>query len=248
MIPFGIPILAETQRGQEILPGQPSSSPGMDRLFRSLYVESINTPVPAGNAHEAPFLSLLGYSGSDYVVADSTVLSGFVDFRTELEAYSAIVVASDHGGMLTATELGFLNAHSSEVIDYLNSGSGLAAFAESNATGLLGSTPRFQFLPFLVSSVDFNVAETGNTVTAFGASLGLTNFDVNGNFSHNYFATTGGMTPVDLFNGDPNRPLSLATRSTVGPGGVIPEPATVVLIGLGIASLVVLRRRNSYTR
>jgi hypothetical protein len=193
-----------------------------------------------------PFLTLLGYSASDYVVADSTALSGFPDFRAALDPYSAIVVASDHGGMLTAAELSFLNAHSGDIIDYINSGGGLAAFAESNARGLLGTTPRFQFLPFLVSSVDFNVPETGNTVTPFGASLGLTNSDVNGNFSHNYFAATGGMTHVDLFNGDPARPLTLAFRGTLGPGGVIPEPGTVVLIGIGVAPLVIVHRRNRF--
>jgi hypothetical protein len=34
-------------------------------------------------------------------------------------------------------------------------------------------------------------------LTAAGLSLGLTNSDINGNFSHNIFTATGGMNIVD---------------------------------------------------
>jgi len=195
-----------------------------------LFIESKTVPVPGGNAHEAPFLvSALGYAATDFVVADLADLSALSDFRLALDNYSAIVVSSDHGGMLTAGELGFLNAQSADIIDYLNDGGGLAAFSESNAAGLVGATPRFGYLPFLVSSVDFSIPESGNTVTAFGAGLGLTDGDVNGNFSHNYFQPVSGMLAVDLLNGDPNRILSLAFRGTgITPGGVVPEGSTIV--------------------
>ena len=105
-----------------------------------LFVESISTPVPGGNNRVAPFLITdLGFSTLDFDVADGSILSGFSDFRSELNNYSAIVVASDHGGMLTSSELSFLNGHSDDIIAYLNSGGGLAAFAESNAKGLIGT-------------------------------------------------------------------------------------------------------------
>ncbi|MEZ5402121.1 MAG: PEP-CTERM sorting domain-containing protein [Bryobacteraceae bacterium] len=213
-----------------------------------LFIESTTVSVPAGNAHEAPYLiSRLGYSASDFVVADFSVLNALADFRAALNNYSAIVVASDHGGMLTGSELGFLNSHSTDIIDYVNGGGGLAAFAQSDEKGLLSATPRYQFLPFLVSSVNFQTPEVANTVTPFGASLGILDSDVNGNFSHAFFSDRGGMMPVDLYNGDPTRPLSLAFRGTLTPGGVqnpdVPEPSTISLVAAA-AIVFVLRRKT----
>ncbi|MGH9332552.1 MAG: hypothetical protein ACRD21_02250, partial [Vicinamibacteria bacterium] len=116
-----------------------------------LFIESKTDPIPPGNAHEAPFLtSALGFAAGDFDVMDGADLLGLADFRATLSNYSAIVVASDHGGMLSADELLFLNSHALDIIDYLNDGGGLFASGESNATGMIGATPRFAFLPFLV--------------------------------------------------------------------------------------------------
>jgi hypothetical protein len=212
-----------------------------------LFIES-TAPVPSGNAYTAPFLtSQLGYAPGQYVVMNAAALQALPDFRIALNSYSAIVVASDHGGMLSGAELGFLNGHAADILSYLNAGGGLYAEGESNATGLIGSITPFGFLPFLVSSTSFQSAEVSNVVTAFGASLGLTNADVNGNFSHNYFASTGGMTAVDLFNGDPNLVLSLAYRGQLTPGGVVPEPGTIALLALALGMLAFGSRRRSGT-
>lgn len=214
-----------------------------------LYIESISTPVPGGNARTAGFLtSSLGYAASDFDVMDGAALSGLADFGATLAGYSAIVVASDHGGMLTGAELSFLNGHASAIIDYLNGGGGLYAEAESNATGLIGSNTPFGFLPFLVSSTSFQAAETNNQVTAFGASLGLSNSDVNGNFSHNYFASTGGMNIVDSFNGDLSKPLTLAYTGRIGDTGVVPEPGSLALAALGLLVAATTRRRPGQGR
>jgi hypothetical protein len=207
-----------------------------------LFIESKTLPVPSGNAHEAPFLgSTLKYAGQ-YDVMNAADLAALPDFRLALDSYSAVVVASDHGGMLTAAELTFLNSRSADLIDYVNDGGGIAAFAESNAVGLIGSTPRFGFLPFLVTSSDFHAAETANTVTAFGASLGLLDSDVNGNVSHNFFSATGGLTPVDLFNGQADIPLTLAYRGPISNTGVPDGGSTALLVFSSCVALFVTRR------
>ena len=210
-----------------------------------LFIESITTPIPGGNARTAPFLSsALGYTGQ-YDVIDGAGLNALADFAAFLSGYSAIVVASDHGGMLTAAELQFLNNNTSDIIDYINAGGGLYAEAESNAQGLIGAETPFGFLPFLVSSTSFQASETSNQVTAFGAGLGLTNADVNGNFSHNFFASTGGMNVVDTFNGDPTRPLTLAFDGTITTTGVsVPEPASLALLIMGMIFLGFNRYRR----
>jgi hypothetical protein len=77
--------------------------------------------------------------------------------------------------------------------------------------------------------------------------LGLVNSDVNGNFSHNFFSSTGGMTPVDYFNGDPTKPLSLATRSALTPTGVAAPDGgvTIAMLVISLGALAFGARRRA---
>ena len=148
--------------------------------------------------------------------------------------------------MLTGAELGFLNAHAGDILGYVNAGGGVAAFAESNQVGLIGGNTPFGFIPFLVTSTALPDSETGNTLTAYGASIGILPADVNGNFSHNIFAATGGMNPVDLRNGDPDQILTLAFKGTFTEEGVnMPEPLSIAVLGIGLAAAGYLRRRRA---
>ena len=157
--------------------------------------------------------------------------------------YSAIVIGSDFGGMLTQAELDILDADSSGIINFLNAGGGLYAMAETTpANSGLASSGYFGFLPFIVSTSPVGEFENGNTVTALGTSIGLTDSDINGNFSHNVFTSTGGLGIVDT---DPNNEiLSLAGRGQVNPGGITPEPSSGLLLGgLVLAATVLMRRK-----
>lgn len=107
--------------------------------------------------------------------------------------------------------------------------------AESGSGAGLTTGPRFGFLPIFAVANTLNQSETGFSVTAFGAGLGLTNSDVNGNASHNYFINTGGLNVVDVDAG--GRYMSLAGRTEV------PEPATLAALSLGIVALIRRRRR-----
>jgi hypothetical protein len=182
-----------------------------------------------------PGLITAGYTagttaGNHYVIVDAT------DFATvDLSNYSAIFVPSDHGGSLMEGDIAALDARSADIIDYLNAGGGLFALAEDGDHAGGNSAKRFGFLPFLVSSTAFEASETGNTLTAAGLALGLTNSDINGNFSHNIFTGTGGMTVVATNpNGDI---LGLDFRGRIGPSGVVPEPSTWAMLLLGFLGL-----------
>lgn len=210
-------------------------------IKKFLFVESKISP-PGGHTNGVNGIVASGYTlGTDFEHHDASTLG------TELNLlgtkYGGIVVASDFGGVLTAAELNILNSRSADIIAFLNAGGGLYAMANSNSQARLttGATP-YGYLPFVVTAPALNQGEIGFTVTPFGSSLGLTNSDVNGNASHNYFTDTFGLNIVDV---DASKNIiSLAARAPVGPTGVIPEPSTLMLLGLGLACVGSLRRRR----
>ena len=201
-----------------------------------LLVESMQPP-PPGNIDGELGIAASGYvAGTDYDRHDALTLNAALDQLGQAGGYSAIVVGSDHGGMLTQAELNILNARVADIAAFVDAGGGLYAMAEGNNGP--GTTPDggwFGFVPGLLSSTAFNEPEGGNTVTPFGASLGLSDNDVNGNFSHNIFPFIGGLTAVGLnANGDV---LSAAGR--IG----IPAPGAAAVLALGGAVAARRRRR-----
>lgn len=85
-----------------------------------------------------------------------------------------------------------------------------------------------------------NQGESGYTVTPFGASLGLTNSDINGNASHNIFLGTPlGLSVVDI--DAQGNTMSLAGRPEFIPA---PEPGTLILFAAALAGLYGTRKRS----
>jgi hypothetical protein len=183
-----------------------------------LFVESSIAPPPGHVVGKSGIIASGYVEGVDFDHHDASTLVAALALLGVPGGYSAIVVASDFGGVLTQAELDILNGNQSAIAGFVNAGGGIYAMAESNSGAHL--TPgggHYAFIPTIVSAVNVDQGESGFTVTPFGASLGLTNADINGNASHAVFTGINGFTVVDTDAS--GRILSIAGREQVVPVG-----------------------------
>ncbi len=175
--------------------------------------------------------------------------SSFMNVSTvNFSNYDAVIIASSGGGLLHQSELDKLNARASDIVDYINGGGGLVAFAESDEYPGGTTHDLYGFLPFVVAANSLPQGESTFRVTAFGASIGETDADVESAFAHNTFAQTGGMNVVDRDNFGNGNIISLAFYGKIGlTGPQVPEPGSMAygVIGLSTVGLLLRRRRKA---
>ena len=211
-----------------------------DGTHKFLWVESTIAP-PAGHLVGENGLLAIGLTaGLNFDTATGAQFA-----TVDLSKYTAIAIASDFGGLLTSAEIGALNARSTDIKAFINGGGGLFAAAEcgpgfSNCISDLvtSSDKLFGFLPITAVSTD---TVPPYSVTAYGASLGLTNGDVN-DATHNSFASAAGLNIVDLDHA--GNPTTLAGNVQIGGGGFVPEPSSVATFGAGFVALAARARRR----
>ena len=217
-----------------------------DNVHKTLWVESFN-PVTSGHRRGELGLISIGLTlGQDFDWVDA---AGFA--LADLSQYNAIGVASSFGGMFTSAELNAMILRTADITAFINAGGGLFASAEcdvpsgscdaSNMAAPHGAM--YGYLPVTVSSIS---PSPPFFPTAFGTSLGLT-FDDLQDPTHNSFGLIGGLTPVDLDSASPQHATTLAGNVRIGDGGFeeIPEPATIALLGAGLAGIAGMRRRRN---
>jgi PEP-CTERM motif len=246
-------------------------------LYMQRALESLAAQLGVGPAHAVLTLGLTGNAGSedaldaynsafglsslpgagwttsnaDGAAAIATALAGLGTATTgilHIPTYNLI----DDGGDLTAAEMAAVNAGAVQIAAFVNSGGALFAMGESG-TGAWGWLTTL--IPGLVVT-DLGGGGEGNniTLTAAGATAfpSLSNADLAGADPwHNYFS--GSLGSLAVLGTSPSGGLTRnvilggGTGATITPG-VIPEPASMLLLGTGVAALYGRVRRSKKAR
>ena len=208
---------------------------------RILLVTDVRDPGGGPGDNSDPRNGLIASGFTTFDVADyGSGTAGVLDVRTvDFTAYDVVFVASDEGGWLRQVELDALNARRAQLTSYVNGGGGLIVMPESGLrppgpgidTGT--SHDRLGFLPELIGSTVSNVPESGFSVTPFGASLGLTNADVNGagNFAHTIMNSAGPYAVVDTDADGAIRTVAGKGPFCVGGSLTLTPPSQTVTVG-----------------
>ncbi|MES2830696.1 MAG: PEP-CTERM sorting domain-containing protein [Pseudomonadota bacterium] len=202
----------------------------------------------AGNAAASAFaFSNLGAAGWTFVNVNTVagITAFFSGVGAQNTGNTGIVMldsGENVGGGLTSVEQAALASNASALNNYLGAGGGL--FSQSNDYGFLSA-----LLPGVLVTDEF---DTGINLTADGSAAfpGLTNADLNAGPYHASFSNIGSLGILGTSVATGNALIIGAAGGSITdpevPGGVVPEPATLSMMGLGVLGFLAARRRNRH--
>lgn len=201
-----------------------------------------NSGTQAGTAAQSAFnFSNLGAAGWTFVnINGSTAINNFFAGVGATNASNAGLIMLDSGGNvsggLDSLEQSALSANSNAINNFLGLGGGL--FSQANSYSWLNT-----ILPGVTTPGE---SATGISLTAAGSAAfpGLTNGDLSAGPYHTRFEGFGAIPVLGASSSTGHAIILGAATGTITNPGVVPEPASLSLLGIGLLGFATSRRRK----